>query len=230
MDGANRRTAPRIAFLQTGEALVQQRIAIEIVDISEGGVALKTSQALRVGSVVNLVLFMGNLAIEAEILSCVPLPRRRSRFRAGARFTTHSRDIVDEMLAIGRTMTRDTFSLDRRRRGEGSAPAVEVRLPAQVTPAHLNELEALVDQELDEGIRRLAIDIAAVSAWDERLAPVLARVEQLVREELGCLVLAGGLPALLAALQAHPAAAGIARAPSMAHALHALESAPASAL
>ncbi|MBI4081060.1 MAG: PilZ domain-containing protein [Candidatus Lambdaproteobacteria bacterium] len=229
MDGANRRASPRVAFLHTGEALVQQRIAIEIVDISDGGVALKTSQALSLGSLVNLVLFKGNLAIEAEIVSCAPLPRRRNRFRAGARFTTHSRDLLEEVLAIGRRMANDAFALVHRRRGKHSARAVEVRLPPQVTPAHLHELEAVVDQELDEGIRRLAIDLAAVSAWDESLPPMLARVAQLVREEQGCLVLAGGAPALLAAVQAYPDAAGIARLPSMAHALHALESGAAGA-
>ena len=71
-----RRKHPRIDFGHGGEALVRQRLDIELTDLSVGGMGFKANIPMEPDSICDLVLFNGNLSIESHIASCVQVDQR----------------------------------------------------------------------------------------------------------------------------------------------------------
>ena len=194
--GSERREHPRIDFGHRGEALIRQRLKIELVNLSVGGMGFKCNIPLEPDSICDLVLFNGNLSIESHIRSCARVERKMPKYRIGARFTKVSSQLLEEVLEMEKRFKSKKSRISTRLRK--SSPQVAVfKLPEQVTVADNDDMMKSVQDQLDEAVFHFVADFANVKETDKGFISQLLEIDEEVRFEGGVLIMANSSARLL---------------------------------
>jgi len=221
MAESDRRIHPRINFRHQGEALIEQRLEIEIVNLSIGGMGLKTNLPIEPGSICRLVLFQGNVSVESRIVSCTRVPRRRQKYRVGVQFTKVSAQLLDEVL-----------EMEQRFRARESRVQLEISDKPRVTVIHLpdelntNDVSDMAQQiqgDLDDGVRNFVINFKEVNNLEDDLLEVISEVDDEVKFEDGQLTLANCSSNVLSILTVSQMASAIPIFESVPKAIKAIE-------
>lgn len=194
--GRERREHPRIDFGHSGEALIRQRLKIELVNLSVGGMGFKCNVPLGPDSICDLVLFNGNLSVESHIVSCTRVERKRPKYRVGARFTKVSAQLLEEVLEMEKRFkskkTRIATSLRK------SNPQVAVfKFPEQLSVDDNDDMMKSVQDQLDESILHFVADFAKVAEIDNGFISQLLAIDEEVRFEGGVFIMASSSSRLL---------------------------------
>ena len=188
MAESDRRIHPRINFRHRGEALIEQRLEIEIVNLSVGGMGLKTNLPIEPGSTCRLVLFQGNVSVESRIVSCTRVPRRRQKYRVGVQFTKVSAQLLDEVLEMEQRF-RSTES--RVELEVMSDPRISViHLPGELAADDVADVAQQVQGDLDDGVRNFVINFKEVDKIEDHLLSNIQEIDDEVKFEDGRLNLA----------------------------------------
>jgi len=201
MDWKNRREHPRVDFEHRGEAAIEVRLVVDIVDISAGGLAFKTDQPLEADTTCRLVLFHGNIFVEARILSCRRLSRKRPRYRVSGRFTRVSGQLMEEILRMGEQISARNGRLEHHVHTLREHTVPEILIPATLTPDGIARLRELVENFLDDGMVNLVLDLAHTRDLAPPVLNLLAEMNDEAREEGGQLMLVHCHSRILSALQ-----------------------------
>lgn len=199
--GRDRRIYDRINFSQTGDAIVEQRMVIEIADLSAGGMAIKCNVPLEPGSICRVVLFQGNLSVESRVVSCSMVPRKRTKFRAGLKFSTDSAQLVEDILAMGKHFRghepRITGMLRERKQ-----PVAIFQFPPRIIHQDIQDTVDQVDNILDEGVNQILLDFEGVKIIEKALPERILFMDGEVRYEGGRLMVSNAPPRLARSLSA----------------------------
>lgn len=195
-----RRKHPRIDFGHGGEALIRQRLTIELTDLSVGGMGFKANIPLEPGSVCDLVLFNGNLSVESHIASCSKVDRKMPKYKIGARFTKVSAQLLEEVLEMEKRFKNKKPSIVTIMRK--TTPRVAVfKLPERLTTEDREEMIKAVQDQLDESIRHFVADFSKVLDVDNAFISLLIEIDEEVRFEGGVFIMANSSAQLLSRRQ-----------------------------
>ncbi|MEE8394836.1 MAG: PilZ domain-containing protein [bacterium] len=199
MSDSDRREHTRIDFQHRGAALIEQRVAIEIVNLSAGGMGLKTNVPLEPGSICNLVLFRGNLSVQSSVASCIRIPRRRMRYQVGVRFTKVSAQLLEEVLEMEKHFKGREVRVTARTDEEEEGIAI-FQFSPQLSADDWSETMDLLQGYLDDGARNFVFDFAEVAKMEEAFLSRLLSLDEEILFEEGRLVLANCSSSLLSSL------------------------------
>ncbi|MCZ6558090.1 MAG: PilZ domain-containing protein [SAR324 cluster bacterium] len=200
MNANERREHPRIEFEHSGEALIQQKLVIDLVNLSEGGMAFKSNIPLEPGSLCTMVLFNGNLSVESHICSCAKVDRKKSKYRVGVRFTKVSSQLVEEVLAMEKHFNNagpriNTFVEN------GENPIAVFQFPDNLTSQDTEEMMKSVQDQLDDSVRHFVMDFSEVNEIDDDFFTQLVAIDEEIRYEGGVITMANSSSQLLCTRQ-----------------------------
>ena len=194
--GKERRKHPRIDFEHGGEALIRQRLTIELTDLSVGGMGFKAKIPMEPDSVCDLVLFNGNISVESHIVSCSKVDRKMPKYRIGARFTKVSAQLLEEVLEMEKRFENRKPSIATKLRK--TTPRVAVfKFPERLTIEDCEEMIKAVQDQLDESIRHFVADFSKVVDVDAGFITQLMEIDEEVRFEGGVFIMANSSSTLL---------------------------------
>lgn len=200
MARSERREHPRIDFEHRGEALIRQRLNIELVNLSAGGMGFKCNLALEPGSVCDLVLFNGNLSVESHIRSCTRVDRKKQKYRVGARFTKISAQLLDEVLEMEKRFQNSKSRISTSLRKVPPQVAI-IKFPGRLTADDNEAMMKSMQDQLDESVRNFVMDFSKVDEIDDGFFSQLVDIDEEVRYEGGVLIMANSSPQLLCTRQ-----------------------------
>jgi anti-anti-sigma regulatory factor len=198
--GKERREHERITFEQSGEALIRQRLNIELVNLSAGGMGLKANLPLEIDSVCDLVLFKGNLSVEAHVRSCARVQRKKPKYRIGVRFTKVSAQLLDEVLEMEKRIAQKEARILTAVQ-QGNYPVAVFTFPEHLTALDNEEMMKGVQTHLDDDIRHFVIDFAGVNEMDDAFLAQLVEIDEEIRYEDGVIIMANSSSQLLCTRQ-----------------------------
>ncbi len=201
MSEAERREHPRINFEHSGEALIQQRLSIELVNLSAGGMAFKSSLALELESTLDLVLFKGNLSVESRVRSCEKVERKKDKFRIGVSFTKVSSQLLEEVLEMEKRFDANARRIATSVKREDPEIAI-FKFPERLTALDNEEMMKSVQDQLDESVRHFVMDFSKVDEMDEGFFSQLIKIDEEIRYEGGVIIMASSSSQLLCTPQA----------------------------
>ncbi len=200
MGDRERRQYERIAFEQTGHALIRQALNIELVNLSAGGMGLKTNVPLEIDSVCDLVLFKGNLSVEAHVRSCARVRRKKPKYRVGVSFTKVSSQLLEEVLEMEKRIAqKEPRIITRVEKGE--RPVAVFEFPEHLTAVDNEEMMQNVQSLLDDEIRHFVMDFAGVNEMDDAFLAQLVEIDEEIRYEDGVIIMANSSSQLLCTRQ-----------------------------
>lgn len=220
---SERRVHTRIDFEHSGEALIEQRLNIEIINLSAGGMGLKTNLPIEPGSICNLVLFQGNVSIQSQVVSCTRIPRRKMRFQVGCQFTKVSAQLLEEVLEMEKRFKGREIRVTSEPMGEDHGTVV-VKFPPEISLEEWNATAKLVNQGLDEGMRIFIFNFADVGNAEAAFLDRLVGIEEEIRFEEGRLILSNCSSKLLSSLTVAQMASSIPIFETPEKALHSIKS------
>ena len=188
MGESDRRIHPRINFRHRGEALIEQRLEIEIVNLSVGGMGLKTNLPIEPGSTCRLVLFQGNVSVESRIVSCTKVPRRRQKYRVGVQFTKVSAQLLDEVLEMEQRFRSRESRVQLEAMNESRVSVIH--LPEEPSEDDISDVAQQVQGDLDDGIRKFVINFKEVDKIEDEFLQHIQEIDDEVKFEDGQLNLA----------------------------------------
>jgi hypothetical protein len=191
-----RRKHPRIDFGHGGEALIRQRLNIELTDLSVGGMGFKANIPMEPDSICDLVLFNGNLSIESHVASCSKVDRNMPKYRIGARFTKVSAQLLEEVLEMEKRFKNRKSSISTTLRK--TTPQVAVfKFPERLTIEDREDMIKAVQDQLDESIRHFVADFTKVIDIEAGFISQLVEIDEEVRFEGGVFIMANSSSKLL---------------------------------
>ena len=191
-----RRVHPRIDFGHDGEALIRQRLNIELVNLSVGGMGFKTNVPLEPDSICDLVLFNGNLSVETHICTCFPVERKKPKYRVGARFTKVSAQLLEEVLEMEKRFSNKKSRITTTLRK--TTPQVAVfKFPEKLTAEDNGDLVKAAQDQLDESVFHFVADFGKVTDIDKAFIGKLLEIDEEIRFEGGILIMAASTSRLL---------------------------------
>lgn len=198
--GDERREHERITFEQAGEALIRQRLNIELVNLSAGGMGLKANMPLEIDSVCDLVLFKGNLSVEAHVRSCARVQRKKPKYRVGVRFTKVSAQLLEEVLEMEKRIAQKEARIFCKVE-MGERPVAVFEFPDQLSAVDNEEMMKNVQTMLDDDIRYFVMDFAGVNEMDDSFLAQLVEIDEEIRYEEGVIIMANSSSQLLCTRQ-----------------------------
>jgi len=207
MDESDRRIHSRINFRHQGEALIEQRLSIEIVNLSAGGMGLKTNLPLEPGSVCHLVLFQGNVSVESRIVSCTRVPRRRQKYRVGVQFNKVSSQLLDEVLEMEEHFRSREMKIDVKTESEPRVTVVY--LPPEIEAEDVADLMLQVQNDLDDGVRGFVLNFKEVKEVSDAILENVNELDEEIKFEDGQLLFANCSSNLLSTLTVSQMASSI---------------------
>ena len=221
MDDSDRRTHPRIDFRHRGEALIQQHLDIEIVNLSVGGMGFKSSLPIEPGSLCNLVLFQGNVSVESRVVSCARVPRRKQKYRVGVQFTKVSSQMLDEVIE----MEEHFRAREARIRLEVDVQPnfAVIYLPSEMSDLDNADMARTVQNFLDDGSRKFIVDLENVGDISDVTFEGLLEIDDEVKFEAGTMMLTNCSSNILTKLTVSQMASSIPIFESVAKAIQELE-------
>lgn len=191
-----RREHPRIDFGHAGEALIRQRLKIDLVNLSVGGMGFKTNVPLEPDSICDLVLFNGNLSVESHICTCQQVDRKMPKYRVGARFTKVSAQLLEEVLEMEKRFKNQKSRISTRLRK--SSPQIAVfKFPDTLSVEDNADMMKAAQDQLDESIRHFVADFAKVTDIDDGFITQLLEIDEEIRFEGGVFIMAAPSSRLL---------------------------------
>jgi hypothetical protein len=191
-----RREYPRIDFGHAGEALVRQRLKIDLVNLSVGGMGFKTNIPLEPDSICDLVLFNGNLSVESHICTCQQVERKMPKYRVGARFTKVSAQLLEEVLEMEKLFKSMKSRISTKLRK--SSPQVAVfKFPEKLSAKDNEDMMKAAQDQLDESILHFVADFGKVTEIDDGFISQLLEIDKEVRFEGGVFIMAASSSKLL---------------------------------
>lgn len=200
MDEENRREHQRITFEQSGQAVIRQRLNIELVNLSAGGMAFKCNVPLEIDGVCDLVLFNGNLSVEAHVRSCARVQRKKPKYRVGVSFTKVSAQLLEEVVQMQERITQKEARIQAKLES-ANHPVAVFEFPDHLTALDTEEMMKNVQDHLDDDIRHFVMDFAGVKEMDDAFLAQMVDIDEEIRYEEGVIIMANSSSELLCTRQ-----------------------------
>ncbi len=196
----NRREYERIAFEQTGQAIIRQRLNIDLVNLSAGGMAFKCNVPLEIDGVCDLVLFNGNISVEAHVRSCARVERKKPKYRIGVSFTKVSAQLLEEVLEMQGRITQKQARIVAKVE-PAAHPVALFEFPDHLTALDTEEMMKNVQDHLDEEVRHFVMDFGGVKEMDDAFLARMVDIDEEIRYENGVIIMANSSSELLCTRQ-----------------------------
>lgn len=190
MSESDRRIHNRINFQHRGEALVELRLSIEIVNLSVGGMGFKSSTPLEPGTTCHLVLFKGNISVESSVMSCRKIPRRKLKYKIGVEFTKVSTQLLEEVLEMEKHFQGHEPAVSAELETEGKNEVIIIGFSEQVKADDHLEVMGHIQNYLDEGVRNFVMNFKGVDDVEEIFFSQLVDLDEEIGFEGGRMILA----------------------------------------